>query len=209
MRNSYIRTGFLSIALVLALGLSAAAQSSTTPSPQSEPASAAPAQTAPAPADSTQSSPAQTAPAPADSTQSSPAQTASPAQSSSPEAAPAQAAPAQGNSGQTGATAEAAPGRAQAQVQTAEENPLNLTDEQKAKLRPIVTEENQQMEALRNDTAMSQEQKIAKANQIRDEASPKIKAILTPEQLQKLADMQQKARQNQSAPASGTSSPQK
>jgi protein CpxP len=185
-----IRTGFLSIALASALGLSAAAQSSTTTSPQSEPSSAAPAQSAPAPADSTQSSPTQnTSPA-----QSSP--DAAPAQS-----APSQSAPAQGNSGQMGASSEASPGHAQAQAQSESDNPLNLTDEQKAKLRPIVTAENQQMEALRNDTSLSQEQKVAKANQIREEASPKIKAILTPEQLQKLADLQQKARQNQGAAA--------
>src|SRR5439155_5782976 len=53
------------------------------------------------------------------------------------------------------------------------------------------------MDAARNDPSLTQEQKVTKINQIRDEASPKIKAILTPEQLQKLADMQQKARQQQ------------
>ena len=65
---------------------------------------------------------------------------------------------------------------------------------------------NMQLQALRNDTSMTQEQKIAKANQIREATAPKIKAILTPEQLQKLADMQQKARQqqNQSPPANST-----
>ena len=66
------------------------------------------------------------------------------------------------------------------------------------------------MEAVRNDSTLSTDQKIEKANQIREEASPKIKAILTPEQLQKLADLQQKARQqreqNQAQPPS---SPQK
>jgi len=58
------------------------------------------------------------------------------------------------------------------------------------------------MEALRNNTSMTQEQKVAKANEVRQNASPKIRAILTPEQLQKLADLQQKAReqQQQSAP---------
>ncbi len=54
------------------------------------------------------------------------------------------------------------------------------------------------MEALRNDNSMTQEQKIDKANQIRAQASPKIKAILTSEQLQKLAEMQQeRVRQQQ------------
>jgi len=51
---------------------------------------------------------------------------------------------------------------------------------------------------------MTQEQKVAKANEIRQTASPKIKAVLTPEQLQKLSDIQKaKQQQDQSArPAS-------
>jgi Spy/CpxP family protein refolding chaperone len=58
---------------------------------------------------------------------------------------------------------------------------------------------------------MSQSQKIDKANQIRAQASPKIKAILTPEQLQKLAQLQQdRARQQQqeSQPATPPSNSQ-
>lgn len=84
---------------------------------------------------------------------------------------------------------------------------MNLTEDQKAKLRPILQDENQQMEALRNDTSMTQEQKIAKANEVRQNASPKIKAILTPEQLQKLADLQQKARQQQQQTAPAGAAP--
>lgn len=130
-----------------------------------------------------------------------------PPAATSPPSAPSQSppTPSQPASGQAGASAEAAPGHTHAQAQTDEDNPLNLRDDQKAKLRPILMEENQQLQALRNDTSMTQEQKAAKANQIREAVSPKIKAILTPEQLQKLADMQQKARQqqNQNAPANG------
>ena len=112
------------------------------------------------------------------------------------QSAPAQAAPAPPSSMQQSAPATANPNNAQAQA--SEENPLNLSDDQKAKLRPIIADENQQMEALRNDNSMSQTQKIDKANQIRAQASPKIKAILTPEQLQKLAQLQQdRARQQQ------------
>jgi periplasmic protein CpxP/Spy len=119
-------------------------------------------------------------------------------QSSQPQSAPPQAAPANPPSAQ-----QNAPSNGQS-AQANEDNPLNLTDEQKTKLRPIIMEENQQMEALRNDTTMTQEQKIAKANQIRADASPKIKAILTPEQLQKLAELQQeraREQQQQSQPA--------
>ena len=119
-----------------------------------------------------------------------------PAQSTPSQSMPSQAAP-----GQPGAASQAAPTNPQSQAQAGEDNPLNLTDEQKAKLRPILQEENQQLDTLQNNTSMTQEQKMAKANEIRQTAGPKIKAILTPEQLQKLADLQKaKQQQNQSAP---------
>jgi periplasmic protein CpxP/Spy len=125
-----------------------------------------------------------------------PAAAQSPATNPSSQSAPAQTAPAQPPSAQQNAPSTASPNSAQSQAN--EDNPLNLTDEQKAKLRPIIADENQQMEALRNDNSMSQAQKIDKANQIRAQASPKIKAVLTPEQLQKLAQLQQdRARQQQ------------
>ena len=130
--------------------------------------------------------------------------TANPSQS-----APAQTAPAPPSSVQQNAPSTANPNSAQAQAN--EDNPLNLTDEQKAKLRPIIADENQQMEAVRNDNSMSQAQKIDKANQIRAQASPKIKAILTPEQLQKLAEMQQdrvRQQQQESQPAAAPSNSQ-
>jgi periplasmic protein CpxP/Spy len=138
-----------------------------------------------------------------------PAAAQSPATNPSSQSAPAQTAPAQPPSAQQNAPSTASPNSAQAQAN--EDNPLNLTDEQKAKLRPIIADENQQMEALRNDNSMSQAQKIDKANQIRAEASPKIKAVLTPEQLQKLAQLQQdRARQQQqeSQPATPPSNSQ-
>ena len=141
-------------------------------------------------------------PAAAQSSATNPSSQSAPAQ-----AAPAQTAPAPPSSMQQNAPSTASPNSAQAQAN--EDNPLNLTDEQKTKLRPIIADENQQMEALRNDNSMSQAQKIDKANQIRAQASPKIKAILTPEQLQKLAQLQQdRARQQQqeSQPATPSNS---
>jgi len=133
------------------------------------------------------------------------AQTSTP--SSEPQAAPANP-PAQAAPQAQPSPSGAASGRTQ--TQSDPDNPLNLTDEQKEKLRPIVADENQQLETLRSDTSMSQEQKMQKANQIRESASPKIKAILTPEQLKKLAELQDQAKQQrQSAPPSDSQSPQK
>jgi protein CpxP len=108
-------------------------------------------------------------------------------------------------------TGDAAQGRAPGQSED-NDNPLNLTDEQKAKLQPIIADENKQMDAVRSDTSLTTDQKIQKANQIRSDASPKIRAILTPEQLQKLAQLQEKAkrqRENQSAPPSDSQQPPK
>jgi periplasmic protein CpxP/Spy len=108
-------------------------------------------------------------------------------------------------------TGDAAQGRAPAQSED-NDNPLNLTDEQKAKLQPIIADENKQMDAVRSDTSLTTDQKVQKANQIRSDASPKIRAILTPEQLQKLAQLQEKAkrqRENQSAPPSDSQQPPK
>jgi hypothetical protein len=191
MRISHITTGFLSIALALALSLAAAAQSSaSSPSPQSEPAAAAPSSSAPSSSAQPQGEPAQAPPSQSEPAQAAPSQPAAPSQS--------------------GASAQASQGQSQAHAQSQgeEDNPLNLTDEQKAKLRPIVADETQQLDAVRNDSSLSTEQKVQKANQIRETASPKIKAILTPEQLQKLADMQQKARQQQGSPSSESQKPQ-
>ena len=137
-----------------------------------------------------------------------PAVAQSPASNPSSPSAPAQAAPP--SSGQQSSPAA---NQNSAQAQANQDNPLNLTDEQKAKLRPIIADENQQMEALRNDNSLTQEQKIEKANQIRAQASPKIKAVLTPEQIQKLAEMQQeRVRQQQQEnqqPAPNPAPPQK
>jgi Spy/CpxP family protein refolding chaperone len=126
----------------------------------------------------------------------------SPATNSPSQSAPAQTAPAQ-------QSAPAGSNQGSAQSQANDDNPLNLSDEQKAKLRPIIQDENQQMEALRSDNSLTQEQKIDKANQIRANASPKIKAILTPEQLQKLAQLQQervREQQQQTQPSAPSNS---
>jgi len=136
----------------------------------------------------------------------------SPAANPQSQSTPAQTAPAPPPSVQQ--SAPAGPNQNSAQSQANDDNPLNLTDDQKAKLRPIIMEENQQMEALRSDNSLTQEQKIDKANQVRAAASPKIKAILTPEQLQKLAQLQQeRVRQQQqtqpAAPGNSQQPPQK
>jgi Spy/CpxP family protein refolding chaperone len=121
----------------------------------------------------------------------------------SPSVSGAQSAPAQQN-GQPGPRQGAS---------TAVEDELQLTPEQKQKIAAVVDDENKQIAAVRDDNSLSLEQKQRKVLQIRQEGTPKIKAVLTPEQLQKLAVIQQRMRdqqqgnrqsapQNQAAPQS-------
>ena len=52
-----------------------------------------------------------------------------------------------------------------------------------------------QIEAVRNDQHITMDQKLARVRQIKQTEFPKIQAVLTPEQQKKLADMQERARQ--------------
>src|SRR5579885_838453 len=59
---------------------------------------------------------------------------------------------------------------------------LNLTDEQKSQIQPILQQQRQKLEALRNDNSLSQEQKREQFQQIREQTRSQINAILTPDQ---------------------------
>ena len=112
----------------------------------------------------------------------------------------------------TSSGAQSAPQQgAQQGGSTSIDDELQLTDDQKQKIAVIVDDENKQISAVRDDNSISMEQKQQKALAIRQTATPKIKAVLTPEQLQKLAAIQQKMRTQQGTPqnsAPSTPNPQ-
>lgn len=66
---------------------------------------------------------------------------------------------------------------------------LNLTDEQQQKIKPILDSESTQMQALRSDSSLTQEERMAKMKQIRQASSEQIKPILTADQQQKYTEM--------------------
>jgi len=72
---------------------------------------------------------------------------------------------------------------------------LNLTADQKAKLKPIFEDEAKQIEAVRNDTSLAKPDKLAKVKQIHQSFEPKVDAILTPEQQEKMKQIRQQARE--------------
>ncbi|GEM_PF-2603873 len=220
MRNRYASAAMV-FAFALVISLIAAGQSSTTNS-QTQPGVETPSQsTAGSTGAQAQSPDAQSAPqARPEPGQASPgsqsggaspqghvgADTQNPADSSAQSSSQgsSQNAPA----GQSGSSSSAQSGQAGGQPRTVEDE-LQLTDEQKAKLQPIIQEEMTQIQAVRNDNSMTMDQKIAKVRQIKQAEFPKIQAILTPEQQKKLADMQDRARQqqgsgNQSTPPNGS-----
>lgn len=67
---------------------------------------------------------------------------------------------------------------------------LNLTDEQKAKLKPILQDQQKQVKAVREDASLSPEQKQAKMKSIHESLHSQINAVLTPEQQTKFNEMQ-------------------
>ncbi len=78
---------------------------------------------------------------------------------------------------------------------------LELTDDQKPKAKAVIDAQQKQMRELRGDTSLSQEDRRAKGKTIRDEATAKLKEILTPEQFAKYQKMTSGRRPAAPAPA--------
>jgi protein CpxP len=68
---------------------------------------------------------------------------------------------------------------------------LNLTDEQKAKVKPILEDQEKQMHAIREDSSLSQDQKHEKMMQIHETTHSQINGILTPDQQKKFAQLKE------------------
>jgi hypothetical protein len=70
---------------------------------------------------------------------------------------------------------------------------LNLTPQQKAKVLPILADEAPKVQAIKNDNSLSKMQKIQQIKAIHRQTDPQMKAILSPEQYQKLQGIRQQA----------------
>jgi Spy/CpxP family protein refolding chaperone len=68
---------------------------------------------------------------------------------------------------------------------------LNLTPEQKAKVLPILADEAPKVQAIKNDNSLSKIQKIQHLRALHQQTDPQMKAILSPEQYQKLQAIRQ------------------
>jgi len=80
----------------------------------------------------------------------------------------------------------AAMSRAQAIAQQ-----LSLTPQQKEKVLPILAAEAPKVQAIKNDNSLSKLQKVQQVKAIHQQTDPQMKAILSPEQYQKLQTIRQ------------------
>jgi hypothetical protein len=74
---------------------------------------------------------------------------------------------------------------------------LSLTDAQKPKVKAVLEETAKKARELRDDSSLSQEQRREKRTAITEEESKSMKAILTPEQMEKYKNLQQQFRRGQ------------
>jgi Spy/CpxP family protein refolding chaperone len=69
---------------------------------------------------------------------------------------------------------------------------LNLTPDQREKLKPIVQDAAQKFKSLRKDTSLTRQQLHTKSAELRKELIARVKPILTPEQVEKWLTLHQK-----------------
>ncbi len=66
---------------------------------------------------------------------------------------------------------------------------LNLTDDQQQKIKPILENEQTQMQGLRSDSSLSQDDRMTKMKAIRENTASQINPILNADQQKQYAEM--------------------
>jgi Spy/CpxP family protein refolding chaperone len=78
-----------------------------------------------------------------------------------------------------------------------------LTADQQSQIKPILQDEQQQMQAMRSDTSTSRDDKRAKMQSMHQASTQKIEAVLTDEQKQKFEADQQKMQERRAGHTHG------
>jgi periplasmic protein CpxP/Spy len=76
---------------------------------------------------------------------------------------------------------------------------LNLTEDQKTKLKPVLEDENKQMQSLHSDTTLTAEQKRDKMKDLRQNTDSQINQILTPDQQKKYEELKSQQKMHHEA----------
>ena len=84
---------------------------------------------------------------------------------------------------------------------------LDLTADQQAKIKPVLDDAHSQMMTMRQDTSMSQDDKMAKMKDVWTNANSQIEAVLTPDQQTKFAALKQQMHNHRHPGADSSPSP--
>ena len=80
---------------------------------------------------------------------------------------------------------------------------LSLTDDQRAKITPVIADRQQKIQALKADTSERPMQRAKKAKEILAESDKKIKAVLTPDQVTQYDALEQQMKDRAQAKRNG------
>lgn len=71
---------------------------------------------------------------------------------------------------------------------------LKLSDDEQAKLKPILEQQNKQMEQIHNDSSLSREERFSKMQDLRQSSDTQIKSVLNEEQQKSFDKMREEQR---------------
>jgi len=72
---------------------------------------------------------------------------------------------------------------------------LNLTDDQKSQIKPILEDRHQQMESIHSDSSLSPEDRRSKMRSVMEDSNTKLRAVLNDDQKSKFDEMQSRMRE--------------
>jgi Spy/CpxP family protein refolding chaperone len=71
---------------------------------------------------------------------------------------------------------------------------LNLSDDQQAKLKPILEDQRKQMDTIHNDSSLSREDRFSKMQELRQNSDTQIKSVLNEDQQKNFDKMREEQR---------------
>jgi len=72
---------------------------------------------------------------------------------------------------------------------------LNLNEDQQSKIKPVLTQQRTEMQQIRNNSSISNDEKFSKIRNTHQQASSQIKALLNEDQQKRFHEFQQKQRE--------------
>jgi Spy/CpxP family protein refolding chaperone len=84
---------------------------------------------------------------------------------------------------------------------------LNLTDDQKSQIKPILEERQQKLESIHSDSSLSPEDRRSKMRSLIEDSNTKLRAVLTDEQKTKFDQMQSRMREHREHPGDAPNAP--